>query len=114
VNGGERQNVGLIVPLSRLHSVQGRAVQPDGAANVTFVNARLEQEGVEEVRQREVKIASDGSFQISNVAPGQYTLKLFARLEDQRSSMGFVLLRAEQPIAIEDKDVTGLVLKLAR
>jgi len=28
--------------------------------------------------------------------------------------MGFVLLRAEQPIAIEDKDVTGLVLKLAR
>jgi protocatechuate 3,4-dioxygenase beta subunit len=114
VNGGERQNVGLIVPLSRLHSVQGRAVQPDGAANVTFVNARLEQEGVEEVREREVKIASDGSFQISNVAPGQYTLKLFAQLEDQRSSMGFVLLRAEQPIAIEDKDVTGLVLKLAR
>lgn len=114
VTGGERQNVRLIVPLSRLHSIQGRAVQPEGAASVTFVSARLEQEGVEEVRQREVKVASDGSFQISNVAPGQYTLKLFARLEDQRSSMGFVLLRAEQPIAIEDEDLTGLVLKLAR
>lgn len=114
VNGDERRNVGLTVPLSRLHSVEGRAVEPEGAANVTFVNARLEQEGVEGVRQREVKIASDGSFQISNVAPGKYTLKLFARLEDRRSSLGFVLLRAEQPIAIEDKDVTGLVLKLTR
>jgi hypothetical protein len=102
--GEEAQNISFNLITARYARVSGTIINSAGAPVTASVNLRASEAIADPVIGPNVR-AGDGTFTISNVPPGQYSLRVWG-VQGPAGVPEF----ATMPIAVAGQDVTGLVL----
>jgi protocatechuate 3,4-dioxygenase beta subunit len=97
--GQDAGNISMAILPVRTARLSGTATDPDGRAMSGATVIAL-QAGMGGGRSQ---VNSDGSFTLSDLSPGEYTIKISRRLGDGQEV-------ASAPVSINGEDVTGLTL----